>query len=152
MGGATAAADGGISGVKATGVLDLRGSYENENDSKTDPTFLLFTGNTAVVAGTNTTLTRGSAAVDWRPIAGHCQADRGCDDRQQRASNTEALQQAAGEQGAAGDAQYRRQRAGTGHHQALGCGVIQQLADQAKELGIEIDLNYSFVQPKEPKE
>jgi hypothetical protein len=26
----------GISGVKATGVLDLRGSYENENDSKTD--------------------------------------------------------------------------------------------------------------------
>jgi hypothetical protein len=30
--------------------------------------------------------------------------------------------------------------------------LIQQLADQAKELGIEIDLNYSFVQPKEPKE
>jgi hypothetical protein len=30
--------------------------------------------------------------------------------------------------------------------------LIQQLADQAKKLGIEIDLNYSFVQPKEPKE
>jgi hypothetical protein len=28
--------------------------------------------------------------------------------------------------------------------------LIQQLADQAKELGIEIDLNYSFAQPKEP--
>ena len=28
---------------------------------------------------------------------------------------------------------------------------MQQLADQAKELGIEIDLNYSFAQPqKEP--
>ena len=26
--------------------------------------------------------------------------------------------------------------------------LIQQLADQAKELGIEIDLNYSFAQPK----
>jgi hypothetical protein len=30
--------------------------------------------------------------------------------------------------------------------------LIQQLADQAKELGIEIDLNYSFAQPKEPEE
>ena len=29
--------------------------------------------------------------------------------------------------------------------------LIQQLADQVKELGIEIDLNYSFAQPqKEP--
>jgi hypothetical protein len=29
--------------------------------------------------------------------------------------------------------------------------LIQRLADQAKELGIEIDLNYSFAQPqKEP--
>ena len=26
--------------------------------------------------------------------------------------------------------------------------LIQRLADQAKELGIEIDLNYSFAQPK----
>jgi hypothetical protein len=30
--------------------------------------------------------------------------------------------------------------------------LIQQLADQAKELGIEINLNYSFAQPKEPEE
>jgi hypothetical protein len=30
--------------------------------------------------------------------------------------------------------------------------LIQQLADTAKELGIEINLNYSFAQPKEPKE
>ena len=30
--------------------------------------------------------------------------------------------------------------------------LIQQLADQAKELGIEIDLNYSFAQPKKPDE
>ena len=30
--------------------------------------------------------------------------------------------------------------------------LIQQLAEQAKELGIEIDLNYSFAQPKEPEE
>jgi hypothetical protein len=30
--------------------------------------------------------------------------------------------------------------------------LIQQLADMAKELGIEINLNYSFAQPKEPKE
>jgi hypothetical protein len=30
--------------------------------------------------------------------------------------------------------------------------LIQQLADQAKELGIEIDLNYSFAQPKESDE
>jgi len=30
--------------------------------------------------------------------------------------------------------------------------LIAQLARQAKELGIEIDLNYSFAQPKEPKE
>jgi hypothetical protein len=29
--------------------------------------------------------------------------------------------------------------------------LIQQLADQAKELGIEINLNYSFAQPKEPE-
>src|SRR5436190_5947812 len=30
--------------------------------------------------------------------------------------------------------------------------LIQQLADQAKELGIQIDLNYQFVQPpKEPE-
>ena len=26
--------------------------------------------------------------------------------------------------------------------------LIQRLTDQAKELGIEIDLNYSFAQPK----
>ena len=30
--------------------------------------------------------------------------------------------------------------------------LIQQLADQAKELGIEIDLNYSFAQPPKPEE
>jgi hypothetical protein len=30
--------------------------------------------------------------------------------------------------------------------------LIQQLADQAKELGIEIDLNYSFAQPKKTDE
>ena len=30
--------------------------------------------------------------------------------------------------------------------------LIQQLADQAKELGIEIDLNYSFAQPKKADE
>jgi hypothetical protein len=30
--------------------------------------------------------------------------------------------------------------------------LIQQLADQAKELGIDINLNYSFAQPKEPEE
>jgi Terminase small subunit len=30
--------------------------------------------------------------------------------------------------------------------------LIQQLADQAKELGIEINLNYSFAKPKEPEE
>lgn len=30
--------------------------------------------------------------------------------------------------------------------------LIQRLADQAKELGIEIDLNYSFVQPKKSDE
>jgi hypothetical protein len=30
--------------------------------------------------------------------------------------------------------------------------LIQRLADQAKELGIEIDLNYSFAQPKKPEE
>jgi hypothetical protein len=30
--------------------------------------------------------------------------------------------------------------------------LIKQLADQAKELGIEINLNYSFAQPKEPEE
>jgi hypothetical protein len=30
--------------------------------------------------------------------------------------------------------------------------LIQQLSDQAKELGIEINLNYSFAQPKEPEE
>jgi terminase small subunit-like protein len=30
--------------------------------------------------------------------------------------------------------------------------LIQQLADQAKELGIEIDLNYSFAQPKKSDE
>jgi hypothetical protein len=30
--------------------------------------------------------------------------------------------------------------------------LIQQLADQAKELGIEIDLNYTFAQPKKPDE
>ena len=30
--------------------------------------------------------------------------------------------------------------------------LIQRLADQAKELGIEIDLNYSFAQPKKPDE
>jgi hypothetical protein len=30
--------------------------------------------------------------------------------------------------------------------------LIQQLADMAKKLGIEIDLNYSFAQPKEPEE
>jgi hypothetical protein len=30
--------------------------------------------------------------------------------------------------------------------------LIQQLADQAKQLGVEIDLNYSFVQPQEPQE
>jgi hypothetical protein len=30
--------------------------------------------------------------------------------------------------------------------------LIQQLAEQAKELGIEIDLNYSFAQPKKSDE
>ena len=30
--------------------------------------------------------------------------------------------------------------------------LIQQLADQAKELGIEIDLYYSFAQPKKTDE
>jgi hypothetical protein len=30
--------------------------------------------------------------------------------------------------------------------------LIQRLADQAKELGIEIDLNYSFAQPKKTDE
>jgi hypothetical protein len=30
--------------------------------------------------------------------------------------------------------------------------LIQQLADMAEELGVEINLNYSFAQPKEPKE
>jgi hypothetical protein len=30
--------------------------------------------------------------------------------------------------------------------------LIQQLADQAKELGIEINLNYSFAQPKKQDE
>jgi hypothetical protein len=30
--------------------------------------------------------------------------------------------------------------------------LIQRLADQAKELGIEIDLNYSFAQPKKSDE
>ena len=30
--------------------------------------------------------------------------------------------------------------------------LIQQLADQAKELGIEIDLNYRFAQPQKPEE
>jgi len=30
--------------------------------------------------------------------------------------------------------------------------LIQQLADTAKELGIDIDLNYSFARPKEPEE
>jgi hypothetical protein len=30
--------------------------------------------------------------------------------------------------------------------------LIQQLADQAKELGIEIDLNYSFAQSPKPEE
>jgi hypothetical protein len=30
--------------------------------------------------------------------------------------------------------------------------LIAQLSDTAKELGIEIDLNYSFAQPKEPEE
>src|SRR6516162_6480518 len=30
--------------------------------------------------------------------------------------------------------------------------LIQRLADQAKELGIEIDLNYSFAQPPKPEE
>jgi hypothetical protein len=30
--------------------------------------------------------------------------------------------------------------------------LIAQLSDQAKELGVEINLNYSFAQPKEPKE
>ena len=29
--------------------------------------------------------------------------------------------------------------------------LIQQLADQARELGIEIDLNYSFAQPPKPE-
>jgi len=29
--------------------------------------------------------------------------------------------------------------------------LIQQLADQAKELGIEIDLNYSFARPPKPE-
>jgi hypothetical protein len=29
--------------------------------------------------------------------------------------------------------------------------LIQQLADQAKELGVEIDLNYSFAQPPKPE-
>jgi hypothetical protein len=29
--------------------------------------------------------------------------------------------------------------------------LIQQLADQAKELGIEIDLNYSFAQSPKPE-
>jgi hypothetical protein len=30
--------------------------------------------------------------------------------------------------------------------------LIAQLVQQAKELGIKIDLNYSFAQPKEPQE
>jgi hypothetical protein len=30
--------------------------------------------------------------------------------------------------------------------------LIQQLADQAKQLGVEINLNYSFLQPEEPEE
>ena len=30
--------------------------------------------------------------------------------------------------------------------------LIQQLADQAKELGIEIDLNYTFAQPQKAPE
>jgi len=30
--------------------------------------------------------------------------------------------------------------------------LIQQLADQAKELGIDIDLNYTFAQPKKTDE
>jgi hypothetical protein len=30
--------------------------------------------------------------------------------------------------------------------------LIQQLSDQAKQLGVDINLNYSFVQPKEPEE
>jgi hypothetical protein len=30
--------------------------------------------------------------------------------------------------------------------------LIAQLSDMAKQLGIEIDLNYSFAQPKEPEE
>ena len=30
--------------------------------------------------------------------------------------------------------------------------LLQTLAQQARELGIEIDLNYSFAQPKKPEE
>jgi hypothetical protein len=30
--------------------------------------------------------------------------------------------------------------------------LIQQLSDQAKELGVNIDLNYSFSQPPEPND
>jgi hypothetical protein len=30
--------------------------------------------------------------------------------------------------------------------------LIQQLADQAKELGIDIDLNYTFAEPKKTDE
>jgi hypothetical protein len=30
--------------------------------------------------------------------------------------------------------------------------LIQQLTDQARELGVEINLNYSFLQPNKPDE
>jgi hypothetical protein len=51
--------------VKATGVLDLRGSYENENDSKTDPTFLLFfwLGRRSALHQTSTERHHGSSGL-----------------------------------------------------------------------------------------
>ena len=53
---------------------------------------------------------RSSEVADG-PLSGDGQADRRSDVRQQRASSTEALQQAAGKQGAAPDDQYWGERA-----------------------------------------
>jgi len=58
---------------------------------------------------------RSAAALDGPPSRADA-ADRGCHGRQQRASSSQALQQAAGEQGAAGDAQSGGQERGAGRN------------------------------------
>jgi hypothetical protein len=93
-------------------------------------------------------LSERSAEVAGGPPSRGCEADRGHHDRQQRASNTDALQQAAGEQRTAPDDSISARRAARDITQLSDAELIAQLAQQAKELGIEIDLNYSFAQPQ----